>query len=247
MKAVIFDIDGTLVDSVDLHAKAWQDAFAQFGVKIPFLEIRNQIGKGGDQILPTFLTKEQIDQFGEDLKDWRGKHFRKEYRNSVRPFHDSHALLARVKKGGKLLAAGSSAKQEELDFYLGLLNAKDLFDVTTSSDEVEKSKPNPDIFELALKKLKTSFDDTIVVGDSPYDAEAASKAGLPTIGFLCGGFPEEWLIAAGAFKTYRGPTELLADYGNSAIEKGVPSKKRRSSLSVLFGFAVAMFDTVWSQ
>ena len=222
MKAVIFDIDGTLVDSVDLHAKAWQDAFAHFGIKIEFIEIRNQIGKGGDQILPTFLTKEQIEKFGEDLKEWRGEHFRKEYRHSVKPFRDSHALLARVKKSGKLIAAGSSAKQEELDYYLGLLDAKDLFDVTTSADEVEKSKPNPDIFEVALKKLKSSFDDTIVVGDSPYDVEAAKRAGLPTIGFLSGGFPKEWLIDAGAIKIYDGPTGMLTDYGASPIEKGVP-------------------------
>ena len=219
MKAVIFDIDGTLIDSVDLHAKAWQDAFAHFHVTVTFLEVRNQIGKGGDELMPTFLSKEQIGKFGDDLKEWRGEHFKKTYMQSIRPFHDSNALLKRVKQSGKLIAAGSSANQDELDYYLKILDAKKLFDVTTSADDAQKAKPHPDIFEVALKRLNSSFDDTIVVGDSPYDAEAAAKIGLPTIGFLSGGFPEEWLTNAGAIKIYDGPTGLLRDYGSSPIEK----------------------------
>lgn len=221
MKAVIFDIDGTLIDSVDLHARAWREAFEHFGVELTFKEIRDQIGKGGDKILPTYLSKEQIADFGEKLKEWRGEHFKKNYLQSVRPFHDSHDLLLKVKRSGKLLAAGSSAKQVELDYYLNLLNAKDLFDVTTSADDVDESKPSPDIFEVALKKLNSTFDDTIVVGDTPYDVEAALKAGLATIGFLSGGFSEERLTKAGAIKIYDGPTGLLKDFGASPIEKGV--------------------------
>lgn len=217
MKAVIFDIDGTLVDSVDLHAKAWQDAFAHFGIKLSFDAIRGQIGKGGDELVPTFLTKKQNHEFGEEIQEWRGQHFKNTYMGSVRAFHDSHRLLEGVKKRGKLLAAGSSAKQEELDHYLELLDAKELFDVTTSADDVDRSKPNPDIFEIALAKLDSTPNDTVVVGDSPYDAEAALKIGMPTIGVLCGGFPEEWLRNAGAIKIYKGPTELLEKIDGSPI------------------------------
>jgi len=227
MKAVIFDIDGTLIDSVDLHAKAWQDSFAHFGVRLTFTEVRNQIGKGGDELLPTFLNKKQINEFGEELKEWRGAHFKNTYMGSVKPFHDSNHLLHRVKKSGKLIAVGSSAKKDELDYYLQLLNAKGLFDVITSADDVDKSKPNPDIFEVAISKLQTSTSETIVVGDSPYDAEAASKIGLPTIGFLSGGFPKEWLTSAGAIKIYKGPSDLLEKYESSPIETGVQIENSR--------------------
>jgi HAD superfamily hydrolase (TIGR01509 family) len=220
MKAVIFDVDGTLIDSVDLHAKAWQDAFAHFGVKVSFSDVRSQIGKGGDQLVPTFLNKKQMQEYGDELIEWRGEHFKNTYMGSVKPFHDSHALLQRVKKSGKLTAVGSSAKNDELDYYLQLLNAKELFDVISSADDVDKSKPNPDIFEVVLSKLQTSSSETIVIGDSPYDAEAATKIGLPTIGFLSGGFPKEALTSAGAIKIYKGPTELLEKYDASPIEAG---------------------------
>lgn len=218
MKAIIFDIDGTLIDSVDLHAKAWQDAFAHFGVKVSFANVRSQIGKGGDQLVPAFLDKKQMQEFGDELIEWRGEHFKNTYMGSVKPFHDSNALLQRVKKSGKLTAVGSSAKKDELDYYLQLLNARELFDVVTSADDVDKSKPNPDIFEAALSKLQTATSETIVIGDSPYDAEAATRMGMETIGFLCGGFPKELLTGAGAIKIYKGPTELLEKYDASPIE-----------------------------
>ncbi|HEY9776069.1 MAG TPA: HAD family hydrolase [Planktothrix sp.] len=219
MKAVIFDIDGTLIDSVDLHAKAWKEAFDHFGVETSFQKVRDQIGKGGDHLLPTFISKEQIEEFGDELKEWRGEHFKSKYMHSIRPFKDSHALLDRVKKGGLKVAAGSSAKQDELDYYIGLLGAKELFDVTTSADDVERSKPSPDVFAVALKKLNSSFDETVVIGDSPYDAEAAAKIGLTTIGFLSGGFPEDWLRDAGAAEIYDGPTGLLKSYGKSVLDQ----------------------------
>lgn len=218
IKAVIFDIDGTLIDSVDLHAKAWQDAFAHFGIQLPLLDVRNQIGKGGDQLIPTFLDKKQIQEFGDELKEWRGEHFKETYMGSVRPFHDSHSLIERVKKSGKKIAAGSSAKQDELHYYLSLLKAEDLFDEITSADDVDKSKPHPDIFEVALSKLDSTPHDTVVIGDTPYDVEAAIKIGLPTIGVLCGGFPEEWLTAAGAIKIYKNPTDLLQKFDASPIQ-----------------------------
>ncbi len=167
--------------------------------------------------MPTFLNKKQLQEFGDELIEWRGEHFKNTYMGSVKPFHDSNALLKHVKKSGKLTAVGSSAKKDELDYYLQLLDAKGLFDVITSADDVDKSKPNPDIFEVALSKLQTSTSETIVVGDSPYDAEAATKMGLLTIGFLCGGFPKEALTGAGAIKIYKGPTDLLEKYDASPI------------------------------
>ncbi len=227
MKAVIFDVDGTLIDSVDLHAKAWQDSFAHFGVTVSFAAVRSQIGKGGDELVPTFLNKKQINEFGDELMEWRGEHFKNTYMSSVKPFHDSNHLLQRVKKSGKLTAVGSSAKKDELEYYLQLLNAKGLFDIVTSADDVDKSKPNPDIFAVALTKLQTSTSEAIVIGDTPYDAEAAKRIGLPTVGFLSGGFSKESLSVAGAIKIYKGPTELLEKYDDSPIETGVHQKSAK--------------------
>lgn len=219
MNSIIFDIDGTLIDSVDLHAKAWQDAFEHFGVKLGFAEIRSQIGKGGDELVPTFLSKKDERAFGEELQEWRSQHFKSTYRDSVKPFHKSHELLQRIKQKGKLLAAGSSAKKDELDYYLELLNAKDLFDVTTSADDVNKSKPNPDIFEAALSKLQNSASETVVVGDSPYDAQAATRIGIPCVGVLCGGFAKQSLVDAGATAIYKGPEDLLDKLESSPLFK----------------------------
>jgi HAD superfamily hydrolase (TIGR01549 family) len=220
IKAVIFDIDGTLIDSVDLHAKAWQEAFAHFGVAVTFQEARDQIGKGGDELLPTFLTELQIKHFGEKLKAWRGEHFKKNYMQTVKPFPQANALLQRVKKSGKRLAAGSSAKEDELEYYLKLLKAEHLFDAKTSADDAERSKPHPDIFQAALTKLNLLHHNAIVVGDSPYDIEAARKAKIQGIGVLSGGFPSEWLNEAGAISIYRDPEDLLVHYETSPIETG---------------------------
>jgi HAD superfamily hydrolase (TIGR01549 family) len=215
--AVIFDIDGTLIDSVDLHARAWQEAFRHFGFSVSFQSVRDQIGKGGDELLPTFLSEEQVTKLGDELKEWRGEHFKKNYLHQVVPFTGAHELLARVKESGIKLAAGSSAHKDELDIYIGLLKAKELFDVVTSSDDAEKAKPHPDIFEAALKKLGEQAHNVLVVGDSPYDSEAASKAKIPAIGFLCGGFPREWLLQSGVIEIYEGPEDLLQLFDNSAI------------------------------
>jgi HAD superfamily hydrolase (TIGR01509 family) len=220
IKAVIFDIDGTLVDSVDLHAKAWQEAFAHFGVVVTFKQTRDQIGKGGDELLPTFLTELQIMHFGEKIKAWRSEHFKRNYMHKIKPFPESNALLHRVKDSGKRLAAGSSAKEDELEYYLKILKAEHLFDVKTSADDAERSKPNPDIFQAALSKLDLGPHHAIVVGDSPYDIEAARKAKLPGIGVLSGGFPREWLLNAGAVAIYGGPEDLLSHYETSPIESG---------------------------
>jgi HAD superfamily hydrolase (TIGR01549 family) len=217
INAVIFDIDGTLIDSVDLHARAWQEALRHFGFAVSFQAVRDQIGKGGDELLPTFLTEEQVAKMGEELKSWRGEHFKKNYLHEIVPFAGSHELLLRVKDAGKKLAAGSSAHKDELDIYIGMLNAKELFDVTTSSDDADKSKPHPDIFEAALAKLGECPENVVVIGDSPYDSEAASKVNLSAIGVLSGGFPREWLLQSGVNEIYQGPQDLLERFDESLI------------------------------
>ena len=175
-KAAIFDLDGTLLDSVDLHALAWHEAMVKFGHDVSFEQARSQIGKGGDKLVPVFLSADEQRDHGKELEEWRGNRFKDEYLPLVRPFSAVPDLLRRVRDAGLRIAIASSAKKDELDKYLDIAGITDLVDVTTSSDDVEESKPAPDIFEVALKKLKIEGSDAVAIGDTPYDAAAAEKA-----------------------------------------------------------------------
>ena len=220
IKAVVFDIDGTLVDSVDLHARAWQEAFRRFGREVPFEEVRHQIGKGGDQLMPVFFSREELERFGEEMEKFRGDIYKREYLPRVRAFPRVRELFERIRRDSLRVALASSAKEEELKAYKKIARIEDLVEEETSADDAERSKPHPDIFKAALEQLGgVEADEAIVVGDTPYDAEAAGKAGLRTIGLLCGGFPEEELRAAGCVAIYRDPADLLARYDESAIRQ----------------------------
>jgi HAD superfamily hydrolase (TIGR01549 family) len=221
VKAVIFDVDGTLVDSVDLHARAWQDAFHEFGLDIELEDIREQIGKGGDQLLPVFLTREEVDRDGPDLERHRSDILKARYLSEIKAFPKVPQLFQRIRDDGIKIVLGSSAKSEELQVYKKIAGIEDLIDGETSSDDAEKSKPHPDVFQAAIAKLEgISKSDIVVIGDSPYDAEAASKAGLRTIGFRSGGFEETKLSDAGCIAIYDGPADLLARYDGSALAEG---------------------------
>ena len=220
LTAVIFDVDGTLIDSVDLHAKAWQDAFLEFGHDFEFKAIRDQIGKGGDQLLPVFLKPEEINRRGSDLEKRRGDILKERYLPEIKAFPEVTDLFRRLRTDGVKIVLASSAKADELKTYKNIAGIEGLTDAETSSDDAEKSKPHPDIFQAAMKKLGgIGESDVIVVGDTPYDAEAAGKAALRTIGFLCGGFPEHDLRKAGCFEIYDGPADLLARYEESAFAR----------------------------
>ncbi|MEA2840683.1 MAG: hypothetical protein QOF41_2013 [Methylobacteriaceae bacterium] len=217
IEAVIFDVDGTLVDTVDQHAAAWQRTLAHFGHDVDFAAIRSQIGKGGDQLMPVFLPKEEVERRGKAIEDFRKDLFKREYLPHVRGFPKVRDLFERILAGGKRIALASSAKGDELMAYKKAADIVHLVDEETSSDDAERSKPHPDIFEAALARLKLPAQRAMVVGDSPYDAEAAGKAGMKTVGVLCGGFPEADLRKAGSAQIFRDPADLLANYGRSLI------------------------------
>mgnify|MGYP002780636155 FL=1 len=205
--AVIFDVDGTLVDSVDLHAEAWRRSFLRFGKTVPYTSIRQQIGKGGDQLLPVFFSDDELREFGEAMENFRSDLYKAEFLPQVRE------LFQRLRGDGIRLALASSAKGEELRSYKELTQIDDLVDEETSKDDVERSKPHPDIFEAALDRLgHPKPKEVIVIGDTPYDAEAARKAHLRSIGLLSGGFAEEELRDAGALRIFLDPADLLARY-----------------------------------
>ena len=222
--AVIFDIDGTLVDSVDLHAEAWQVALERFGKKVSFPEVRRQIGKGGDQLLPVFLSAREMEKFGDELEQYRSKLFKKEYLARVTAFPGVRQLFERIRQDQKRIALASSAKGDELKTYKTIAGIDDLIEAETSSDDAERSKPYPDIFEAALAELGDVAPDRIlVIGDTPYDAQAAGKANLRTVGLMCGGWNEEELRQAGCIAIYRDPADLLSRYDDSPISRNFTS------------------------
>lgn len=218
IEAAIFDVDGTLVDSVDLHAGAWQVAFEKFGKTIPFQDIRRQIGKGADQLLPVFLTEEELNRLGRQLDEYRGELFKREYLPRVKGFPKVRQLFEHIRSNGKRIALASSAKGDELEAYKKIAGIDDFDASETSSDDADRSKPYPDIFRAALSGLKgIAPDAAIVIGDTPYDAEAATSANLKTIGLLCGGWAKEELLRAGCVAVYRDPEDLLDHYGSSPL------------------------------
>jgi HAD superfamily hydrolase (TIGR01509 family) len=218
IKAVIFDIDGTLIDSVDLHAKAWVEAFMHFGHEIAFQDLRSQIGKGGDQILNGLLPPEVIEQRGEEIKDFRADLFKRRYLPQVRAFPGVRQLFEHIRAAGQRAVLASSGNADEVEQYKEIAGIADLIDSATSSDDAERSKPFPDIFRAALAKLQgLSSDEAVVIGDTPYDAEAARNAQMKSIGVLSGGFPEQALRDAGCIAIYRGPEDLLQHYDSSPL------------------------------
>jgi phosphoglycolate phosphatase-like HAD superfamily hydrolase len=218
IRAAIFDVDGTLVDTVDFHAEAWQRAFRHFGKEVAFDDVRAQIGKGGDQLVPVFWSKQEIEERGEALAKWRTELFAKEYMPRVQGFPKVRELFEQLIANKLQIALASSAIGEELQTYKDRAQVADLIDTETSKDDAEKSKPHPDIFEAALERLgNPPTDQAIVIGDTPYDIEAAAKAGLRTIAVRCGGFPEETL--KGAIAIYDDPADLLERLAESPLSR----------------------------
>ncbi len=218
IKAAIFDIDGTLIDSVDLHAEAWVEALKHFGHEIAFQDLRSQIGKGGDQIMHGLLPPGVIERKGDEIKDFRADLYKRNYLPRVRPFPGVRELFERIRAAGQKAVLASSGNADEVEQYKRIAGIADLIDSATSSDDAERSKPFPDIFEAALAKLPGLHpDEAVVIGDTPYDAEAARKADVKSIGVLSGGFAEQALKDAGCIAVYRGPEDLLRQYSNSPL------------------------------
>jgi HAD superfamily hydrolase (TIGR01549 family) len=218
IRAAIFDLDGTLVDSNELHVQAWQETFRHFGKEIPVERLREQIGKGGDQYLPVFLNEQEMRKFGKEVDAYRSEIFKKNYLSQVRPFPRVRELFERLRDQNKKIALASSGKEDEVDHYKKLLGIEKLVDSMTTADQVAHSKPRADVFIAALRTLGNLHPpEAIAIGDTPYDVEAAKKIDLPIIGLLCGGFPEDALRDEGALAIFRDPADLLERYYQSPL------------------------------
>ena len=196
LQAILFDIDGTLVDSNDIHTECWIEAFDHFGKKIEWDVMRHQIGKGGDLLVPDLLNAREMRTFGEKLKKYRGGLFKKKYVERVKPFPRVQECLRDLPGRGLKLALASSSNPDEVKYYTKLLGVGDLIEGSTSKKDAKFSKPSPEIFEAALETAGSDPEFTLVVGDTPYDILAAHRAALPVAAVLCGGFERELLKKA---------------------------------------------------
>jgi HAD superfamily hydrolase (TIGR01509 family) len=215
--AVILDVDGTLIDSNDAHARAWVDAFAEHEVAVAFEHVRRAIGMGGDKLMPGVAGIEESSDLGQKIAARRGEIFKSRYLPNLRPFPRVRDLIERFQADGFELAVASSAKEDELGPLLERAGVADLLQTRTSSDDAEHSKPDPDIVVAALQRTGCDPAHAIMLGDTAYDVAAARRAGIQIVGLECGGWTREAL--SGAAAVYADPSDLLAHYAESPFAR----------------------------
>jgi HAD superfamily hydrolase (TIGR01509 family) len=216
-KVLLTDIDGTLVDSNSLHAESWRRTFEHFGFEVGLDEAWSQIGKGGDQLIPVFVPTEDRKRLEDSINQYRDELMKREYMHRFVPFAQARELLVRVKHFGVKVVLATSAKAEDLTFYKQLVGMEDLVEEEATSSDAQNSKPAPDIFSAALEKAGVRATEAIALGDTPYDAEAAGKLGILTIGVTCGGWKKSDLLAAGCAEVFRDPGHLLSEFSRSVF------------------------------
>jgi HAD superfamily hydrolase (TIGR01509 family) len=215
LQGVIFDIDGTLVDSNDAHAESWVDTFAEAGYDVPFDVVRPLIGMGGDKLLPKAAHIESDSEEGRRLTKRRSEIFREKYLPHLKPLPGSRALVLRVREDGLTPVVATSAKDQELKALLKAAQVEDLMEDRATSSDAKRSKPDPDIVRAAIDQSGIPSDKLVMIGDTPYDVEAASRAGVRVIGFRSGGWSD--IELRGAAEIYDGPADLLAHYDSSLL------------------------------
>ena len=213
MKTVILDIDGTLVDSNDAHAHAWVAAFADAGITVDYDKVRRSVGMGGDKLMPAVAGVDSESEEGQKISKRRGEIFKDTYLPALRPFASVRDLMERFIRDGYGLAVATSAKEEELQPLLECAGIADLIPHRTSSDDADNSKPEPDIVEAALEKCGCEPGEALMLGDTPYDIESATGAGVKIVALESGGWSREDL--SGALAVYKDATDLLAHYDSS--------------------------------
>jgi len=217
LKGVIFDIDGTLVDSNDAHAESWADTFAQAGYDVPFAVVRPLIGMGADKLLPRTIGVSSESEIGKKVTELRSEIFRKQYLPRLRPLKGSRELVLRVRADGLKAIVATSAKDKQLKGLLEAAEVEDLMEEKATSSDAKRSKPDPDIVHAAIEESKIPPTQLLMIGDTPYDIEAAAKARVSTIAFRSGGWEDADL--KGAAEIYDGPADLLARYDSSLIKR----------------------------
>jgi HAD superfamily hydrolase (TIGR01509 family) len=210
MTAAIIDVDGTLVDTNYQHAIAWYRAFRECDQVLQLWRIHRHIGMGGDQLVAA-LTDERFErERGDEVREAETRHYMKLI-GEVQPMHGARELMAELRRRGHAVVLASSAKQQELERYLDLLQARELADGWTSSADVDATKPEPDLVNAALQRAGASPREAVMIGDSTWDVEAAARAGVDTLGVITGGFCEDELRDAGAKGVYESVAALCSE------------------------------------
>jgi phosphoglycolate phosphatase-like HAD superfamily hydrolase len=211
---VIFDVEGTLVDSSALTLRCWQETLQAFGFEFPLATLQRHSGQDPHDMLHALLPGPHVTRVVPRVIDAQGRRYRDKYLPHVRAFPEVRALFERVKRGRQLIAVATSSSADELDRYLALTNVGDLVDAVACGDDVQHDKQGSALIKVALLRAgKLAPADAIVIGDTPYDAIAAKRAGVvATIGLLSGGFSRPELEASGCIAVYRDPADLLAHY-----------------------------------
>jgi HAD superfamily hydrolase (TIGR01509 family) len=207
MTVAVLDIDGTLVDTNYHHAIAWYRAFRQHEIALPLWRIHRHIGMGGDQLVGALTDERTEEEMGDDIRAAETTLYF-QLIDEVQPMAGARDLIEQLKARGHTVVLASSAKSDEVDHYLDLLDARELADAWTTSADVESTKPAPDLVSAALERVGGSPDDALMVGDTPWDVEAAAKAGVKTLAVRTGGFGVDELKDAGAAAVFESVDEL---------------------------------------
>ncbi len=217
--SVIFDVDGTLIDSNDAHAHAWVEAMASQGKNVPFEKVRPLIGMGGDKVLPEVLGIAKDSPLGQKIGEKRKEIFKTRYLPTLHAFPQTKEFLQYLHSKGLKLVIATSAEPDELQQLLRIIDehASELFSQEASSKDAQKSKPDSDVMQAALKRSGDSADQVVMLGDTAYDIESAQKVGIKTIAFRSGGWSDQDL--QGAIAIYDGPADLLAHYDSSILAR----------------------------
>jgi HAD superfamily hydrolase (TIGR01509 family) len=209
LKGIVLDVDGTLVDSNDQHARAWCRALTAMGFQAPFTVVRRLIGMGGDKLFPRMTGMREDTAIGRRVGKLRARIFREEYLDRIRPFEGSRRLVQQLLDGGTKIAIASSAEERERDALLEIAGVSALLPKKAKRTSAKHSKPDPDIVRSALRTLRLPKEHVLMVGDTPYDIEAAALAGIRTIALRCGGaWRDDDLV--GAVAIYDGPSALVS-------------------------------------
>ena len=219
LKAVLCDLDGTLLDSNAFHAEAWQRSFAEFGYPASFEEIVKQIGKGGEYLLEKFIPSDKLPAIEKDINAFRKDLFHREYIDRIVPFSDARRLLERMRQQGLRIAVATSGDKGDMEVFKTILKIHDLIEQDTTSDDADKPKPEPDIFQAALESLGVEATEALALGDTPWDVEAAKKAGVSTVAVQSGGWPRKDLEDAGAIAVYVDVADIARNFETSPFAR----------------------------
>jgi HAD superfamily hydrolase (TIGR01509 family) len=215
-RVVLLDIDGTLIASNDAHARAWVDSLAEFGYTVSFERVRPLIGKGGDKILPELVGLDADSTEAKRMSEVRGEIFRARELPHLTATRGARNLLLRLRADGYELSVATSAKADDVKATLEQAGVADLIETATSSDDAERSKPDPDIVRAALQRSRRPASHAIMLGDTPYDIEAATRARVRIIALRCGGYWSDEALH-GAEAIHDDPAALLARYDDSIL------------------------------